>query len=380
MKLFLYEIKKLLWGQKGAILIALFLALKVVTLFNQTIPDNHLSPTQEGILKQYLQELSGELTEGKIDYILSEEQAILQASNLLDKAQSDYSEGKISVEEFYDLLDEYSAVTERESAFEVLKNKYHYASSDTENRYLVYSQGWNGLISSREVDFVMLLLLVILIVPVFAKEYESKTFQLIFPTKRGRASLASAKILSVLFTVLIVGVLFFVAEYLVFSIRYGLPDGGFPIQSLPYFSASPYNLTLFGAFIAMSAIRLLGCFVFATVIILLSVAFKKYLPTMFVSAAIVLIPYILFKDTADVYKSPFLTGLFTAKGYLLGEGSVSALNNEDVWVQYTVDVVSRSELWVIVIGFLLFALLLIAATILLYSMADRRVFARRERK
>ena len=377
MKLFLYEMKKLLWGQKGIILIVLFLIVKIVVSFNQTIPDNHLSPTQEGILKQYLQELSGELTEGKIDYIVGEEQAILQASKLLTEAQTDYSEGKISVEEFYNLLDEHSAITERESAFNVLKNKYLYASGDAENRYLVYSQGWNGLICARDVDFVMLLLLVVLIVPVFAKEYEGKTFQLIFPTKRGRVSLASAKILSVFFIVLIIGILFFAAESLSFSIRYGLPDGNFPIQSLPYFSASPYNLTLFGAFAVMSAIRLLGYFVFAGIIILLSVAFKKYLPSMFVSAAIVLIPYILFKDATNVYRLPFLTGLFAAKGYLLGEGSVSAFNNEDVWAQYTVDVVSRSELLMFIIGFLIFALLLIMATILIYSMAGRRVFARR---
>ncbi len=380
MKLFLYEMKKLLWGQKGVLLIVLFLVVKIVVLFNQTIPDNHFSPAQEETLKQYLQELSGELTQDKIDYILNEEQAILQASKLLTEAQTDYSEGKISVEEFYDILDEYSSVTERESAFKVLKNKYLYASGDAENRYLLYSQGWNGLISARDVDFVMLLLLVILIVPVFAKEYEGKTFQLIFPTKRGRLSLAISKISSVFFTVLIVGILFFVAEFLSFSVRYGLPDGNFPLQSLPYYSASPYNLTLFGAFVAMSAIRLLGYFVFAGIIIFLSVAFKKYLPSMFVSSAIVLIPYILFKDAPNVYRLPFLTGLFTAKGYLLGEGSVSALNNEDVWVQYTVDIVSRSELLIFIIGFLLFVLLLIGTTILIYSMAGQRIFARRVKR
>lgn len=91
---------------------------------------------------------------------------------------------------------------------------------------------------------------------------------------------------------------------------------GYPIRTLELFQNSPYDVSIFQGFLLISALRLLGYFFIAALIILLSVTLRKAPFTIFIPSAVCLLQQFAFEPATPAYYIP--TGFLRGVGYLRG--------------------------------------------------------------
>ena len=138
-------------------------------------------------------------------------------------------------------------------------------------------RGWETLLSNSLPDFLLLLTLIIVLTPLFCYEYENEMDMLLLSSSKGKyqtgvVKLAIAAILAALITLS-----FTVIEYVSLVWNVGMDNGTFPLQSLPFFASSSYDITLNQALFLLICIRMIGAILFAGWICFISISSKKRL-------------------------------------------------------------------------------------------------------
>ena len=113
------------------------------------------------------------------------------------------------------------------------------------------------------------------------------------------------------------GVFLVSSECLFISFSIGLEQGNFPIQSVPCLSDSTRELTCYEAFLLMSILRILGCMLYADLILLVSSLVRKMSLTICIAVAMQVLP--LFGFTGSfMYQIPLPVSFMDSLGYLEG--------------------------------------------------------------
>lgn len=314
MKLLLCELKKLLFKRCGLLLIALFFLLRLGFLILLNGPVNEDLELYREDYAFYLAQAGGPLTEESVTLLDGISQKITEASVEIPRLYNRFYDGAITQEELSSQAAPYEETLSRQNGFELLYEQFIYAREDPERRYLLYDNGWNGLLTGDALDIGFVGLLLLTITPVFCHEYHSGMDVLNLTTQKGAKRLTFAKLLLVSAAVTLLCFLNSLLEYGFYALRYGLPHGDYPLQSLPYFAESAKALTLLEAFFWITASRWFGSLLFAALILFLSVLAQKYALTLIVSTASLLLPYYAVQNESMRY---FLPGPLT---FLLGVG------------------------------------------------------------
>ncbi len=318
-----HELKKLFIKQYGILLFVIFLIGEIVFL-NAQYPDSRLA---NGVTRQhldeYMSEFSGKLTAESEKKILDEQEIILNAKN----AENDimrklwYNDYK-NESDFLADLTPVSIISERSDAFDILMAKYNYASENPENRYII-SQEYNGM--TRDFPDILLTVLVILSTSfLFLNEESSNVITIIRISKNGMVKTLRSKVTSVLILICAAHGISVIAELLFMIVRGNVNELMFPLQSIEFYRNCPFEISILSAFLAISAIRLLGYFFLAASIVMLSVTIKKPLLTVFIPTAVCILQQFLFSPATPAYYLP--TGLLRAAGYFRGN-SEETLNS-----------------------------------------------------
>ena len=328
---FRYELKKLMYHQRGLLFIAIFLLVSLLVLVITDSPCNSAMEQYRPEYEWYLERISGRCTDQVSTYLESEAEAITDASRRREELLEKYYDGGMGEDDFNRQRQKLDATLEHERGFDVIYQQYLYICENAENRYFVQTNGWTGLLNEKPLDFVMLLTILLLVTPAFCAEYSCQMDTLILTSPKGQKS-ARYKLLILSVCVILLSVVYALMQYAFFAAKYGLPNGNYPLQSVVAYGGSEKTISLFGAFIMISLLRLFGCLYFSLVIFLLSVTIKKYSLTLLLSAASMLIPYIALPKTT-IYRLPLPLPFFLGTGYLAGSAyAENAMTGERVTV------------------------------------------------
>ncbi|MBE4909182.1 hypothetical protein IMZ08_14035 [Bacillus luteolus] len=131
--------------------------------------------------------------------------------------------------------------------------------------------------------------------PIYSNEYSSNVDNYIFSSKKGRKSLAWAKMGASLIYTLIVVFVWEMFSLLMNFLQHGNDGWSTPLQLLtaPYYRDSPYSFTALEYHFVQLGIHLLAAFAFALLIVLISSISKNSLISFFVSLSIFAVPIII---------------------------------------------------------------------------------------
>ncbi|TCO72166.1 ABC transporter permease [Marinisporobacter balticus] len=313
-----YEMKKMYIHQKGILFVGLFIVLSMILLFVRDKPVNLSFEESRSQYDVYLEKVEGRLTEQTEQFLLDESHKINQAKINLDKVYDSYYDGNITEDDFLQERNHLEEVLYNQDGFERIFEQYLYVRENPEQRYFLYTNGWDGLLSNDNLDFLIVLLILVLVTPVFCHEYQCAMNSLGLTMEKGGRHQAICKILLVLVSVAVLVLFSFGFRYLFFSLKYGLKNGAYPLQSLSYYSTTTKNVSLMETFIYTSMIKLLGYISFSALILFLSVWIKRYTLTLFASTAVILLPFFGMGTSSAKYIFTGPLGLMLANGFFRG--------------------------------------------------------------
>ncbi|WII38978.1 DUF5050 domain-containing protein [Paenibacillus thiaminolyticus] len=318
MSLLIYEMKKMFVHQKGLLFIGLFFVFSMASLIVFDTPFNQDIEMNSGPYSYYLDQVNGPYSEDTERFFANESKTISDANIALRKAYDNWYEGKISEQEFEALSGPLEKIVQNERGFKLIYDQFAYIREHPDNRYFLYTNGWNGLLANDSLDFLFLALLLVLVTPIFCYEFDSKMDPIILTVHKGTKTQAICKVGLVSMTVIILCLLMSGLRYWFFDLKYGLENGSYPLQSLSYFGTSTKNISLFGTFLTVTACKIFGNLCFAMLIMCVAVSIKKYALTLFTCTALSLLPYYGFKLESSKYFVPGPLGFMVATGYFRG--------------------------------------------------------------
>nr|WP_319489738.1 hypothetical protein [uncultured Caproiciproducens sp.] len=313
-----YESRKMFWHQKGIWLILLYFILSFVGLLLFDTPINNDVERNQEAYDHYLHQVEGKCTEETESLLSEEAERISKANSELQRLYGDYYDGKLTEREFNSQISAAEETVRYQKGFELLYEQYNGIRENTENRWFLYTNGWDSLLSHDSLDLLFVLLLLLLIAPVFCQEYESKMDELILTEPKGARHHALHKIVLVVLVVCTLCLLNSGMRYLFYEWRYGLPHGSYPLQSLSYFATSTREATLIGTFLKVSFGKLFGSLSLTMLILFVSACVKKYALTLFTCTAVVLLPSYGLTLPSTKYFLPGPLGFMISTGFFRG--------------------------------------------------------------
>ena len=287
------ELHKLLVGNKLAIILAVLLLAKLLISSGTYV---YQSSFTDSVYHEYMTTLAGEVTEEKLQYISEERKRIDEAgsdakfSQMMEAHQS----GKITSEEYAQYFNEYEYAQERTEHLKRIEGRRDYLQGLAEQGkegHFVYDTGWNALFDG-EFDFLLYALVLLSFAGVFADEYRAGAYQILRPSKRGRAGVLGAKYAAAALLALGVFAAFAAIDLGFVLLRFELPMWTAPIQSLPGFAALP-DMTIAQGLIAWLAVKGAAYLLMAMMLLCLSLVTKSVLGTSITVAMVTLLPYFM---------------------------------------------------------------------------------------
>ena len=325
-----YEFYKLFVKRKAWLLILIFMGLRLITVFLQPnyVRDYKMEMYRDSYM-EHMEVLEGKLTDEKKAYI-SEQNSKIQKLLNQDTSVEAYINGDISEEEFNERYRQRNTGYQQQTEFEVINERYQSILTNPERVYFIYSNGWTALIGNENLDFVLLILLMLLIVPMICNEFSTDMYPVLRTTPNGGMRLFASKFAVGMITAVLCAILFFAEECIYFAAVFGLPNGAFPLQSLAPFENSPYQISIFGATLLTLANRCFGAMFMTALVLCLSAMLRRALSAIFLGTISVLLPFVLFSQSTMKYLFPTPLGFLLSSGLLRGTYAVTPFSSQIV--------------------------------------------------
>lgn len=286
-----YEWKKLLFRRKGLLLIVLFLIIELASVLLFTQPYDKVLETHRDVYESYLAQVEGSLTEEKRTFLESEMERLNDIHQELEQLKRDYYSGAVTENAYRDAFDLLSAEDRKYTGFSKLYSQYIFVR-ESDQRSFLYTGGWEVLLTDQNPDYLFLLALILLLAPIFCEEYACQMHEILLTQKQSARYQVSAKVTVVLSLTFVLTAVLQLFDLGYCAARFHLPHGDYLIQSLFSFGTTVKSLTLWQAFGLQFALKVLGYFYAAILILFFSVLLKKYHLTLMTSISILLLPFL----------------------------------------------------------------------------------------
>ena len=291
-----YEWKKLLFKRRGLALIAAFLAAQAILLLFIR-PYDEVLERNRAVYESYLSQVEGPLTAENRAWLEEEMERLNSIHQELEQLKMDYYSGEVSEEDYRLCFDRLQPEDAKYTGFSKLYSQYIYVR-ESPNRSFLYTGGWETLLTDWEPDYLMLMLLILLLTPIFCEEYTCNMDDILRTQKHSTRHHVGAKLTVALCLAGALTAAVQAMELAFCASRFGLPHGDFSLQSVISFGGSPWELTLWEAFWAQFGLKELG-YLYCTVLILfLSVLLKKFSLTLMASVALLPLPFLTLEPSA----------------------------------------------------------------------------------
>jgi hypothetical protein len=141
-------------------------------------------------------------------------------------------------------------------------------------------------------NLVALLVCLVVIVPVFVSEKEAEMDKLLPALKNGAGKLVQVKVFFTFLVVLLVSLWFSLWDFIGFSLFSPLQNFDAPLYAIEIFQFTPLDITISQYFLLNFIFKTIGLGAITSLVLLASQAFRKTLYAFAVSTVAVLIPYL----------------------------------------------------------------------------------------
>lgn len=293
-----FELRKMFRVNRGIFIIVIFLIAELALLILGDAPAN----TDAALYReQYLTELE------KVEGPWTSEKAALLESEARDTAGS--SEG-----------------------FNVLYKQYLYVNEGKENRYFLDANGWAGLLANRTLDIPLAAAIILLCVPIYCSEAVSGMEPLALTSRDGKRLFLHQKLILALSVTAVLSLSADLVRLAFFALKYGLPHGSYPMQSVESLGSAAKAMSLWSAETLAVGIRLLGSMELAMITLFFSALCGQFALSAFLGTAVAILPWIGL-DKSIQYALPLPSSLITAVGFIQGsEYEEDAITGQSVAV------------------------------------------------
>lgn len=355
MALFVAELKKLTSRSFGFWLVIAMLILKLAYLGLEDTKTNSFILENKAEYLSIVNRYTGKIYQSVSNQIESENAQVLRASDELRQLRIDYNDGKLSKENFERDLPVLEKLVNNKELFLYFYSQYLNVNTEPENRYILFTEGWDRFFSTTRFDWFSALVIIIFAALVFGKEYEADMQRLQISTPSGDINLFFTKCLVLLVIVLGINLLSFTVEFSFFHFKYGLPNWEFPYQSISAFQNSALPLSLHQATILTFFIRLFGMCILGIITMAVSVASQSIIQSLLGGLALIAIPFALpVTDALKVFlPSPY--SLIIGTSFLYGSNTSPSGNESFSLTQQLTNghILGVLAFWIIVISILL---------------------------
>lgn len=322
MRIFLAELRKSFIHKRGWMILLFLLVSQVLIYGFGTQSYNFQVERYREEYESYLASFGGKIDEQKEKALSEEEERIASAEEeLLSLFQKMYF-GECTPEEYDKGLKEYRNVYQEKISFQQIQNQYDYARQDAEHRYIIDENGWFASMQEKRLNFLLIFCVILLTVYVFSGEYETQMYGIISCTPNGKRRTAGGKIAVCLISAVMFGIITAAVCILSAFVKYGLHNGEYPLQSVQYFSACQYDLTIWQGYLLSWCFKIFALCIISIITSLCTVLLKRGVYAFFVSVLVVILPYFIFDIDFILKFIPYL-GLSFGGLYFRGTEAIS---------------------------------------------------------
>ncbi len=355
MKIFVYEMKKILIKQYAIIILAAVVIVRLLSslpLAKQTYGFD--SATEREKYFEIISPFIGAVTEEKTDRADELENQLKTASQQYDKLIDQRLEHKISDIEYYEQMKLYEPTLNIKNQIEKAVEQVRQAQ---ERQCDILPVSYIPIICDASADYLFVLAICLICSLSVITEYTSKTRYILCTTPAGQSRSMAAKTAVLLLSVAMASVLLSAGEGYCLSKQLPFEYWAYSAKGIVIMTNCTAELSIGGLFIQTQLIKLVGSIFIASVAILISELFKSYAASVFSLVTVqIVVDYVGNRSNLS-YLLP--TGAMRGYGYFYGDVMPTAENN---YMQF-----SGVPLWytaVLMCGLLIFSAAACTGTIL----------------
>lgn len=355
MKIFVYEMKKILIKQYAIIILAAVVIVRLLSslpLAKQTYGFD--SATEREKYFEIISPFIGAVTEEKTDRADELENQLKTASQQYDKLIDQRLEHKISDIEYYEQMKLYEPTLTIKKQIEKTVEQVRQAQ---ERQCDILPVSYIPIICDASADYLFVLAICLICSLSVITEYTSKTRYILCTTPAGQSRSMAAKTAVLLLAVAVASVLLSAVEGYCLSKQLPFEYWAYSARGVEIMTNCTAELSIGGLFIQTQLIKLVGSIFTASVAILISELFKSYAASVFSLVTVqIVVDYVGNRSNLS-YLLP--TGAMRGYGYFYGDVTPTAENN---YMQF-----SGVPLWytaVLICGLLIFSAAACTGTIL----------------
>jgi len=355
MKIFVYEMKKILIKQYAIIILAAVVIVRLLSslpLAKQTYGFD--SATEREKYFEIISPFIGAVTEEKTDRADELENQLKTASQQYDKLIDQRLEHKISDIEYYEQMKLYEPTLNIKKQIEKTVEQVRQAQ---ERQCDILPVSYIPIICDASADYLFVLATCLICSLSVITEYTSKTRYILCTTPAGQSRSMAAKTAVLLLAVAVASVLLSAVEGYCLSKQLPFEYWAYSARGIVIMTNCTAELSIGGLFIQTQLIKLAGSIFTASVAILISELFKSYAASVFSLVTVqIVVDYVGNRSNLS-YLLP--TGAMRGYGYFYGDVTPTAENN---YMQF-----SGVPLWytaVLMCGLLIFSAAACTGTIL----------------
>ncbi len=321
LSLFNIEAYKTVISSHMWIVLILFFVLKCFLNMNIYYPNLSFS---DHVYKEYMDMLSGEITEDKRQYLMNERNMIDTIIEQKDEMMQLYVNDKISFDEYQSYLTKYNYAYGRNEIFQIIENHatyIDYMEKEEKDAWFIYDTGWKKIFMA-DIDWTLYFMFLSVFTNIFSKEINKKSssgsfFQIMSVSKNGRNKTLLSKYLSSCTICIIVSVIWYFIDIISVYLSYELPLITAPIQSIEFMGDFALNITI-GQYIGIFfMIKILAGLVFTTILCSISALLCKPISIILTMFIIAFFPTLLSGFDVDVLHKIDFTSFACATPLLL---------------------------------------------------------------
>lgn len=355
MKIFVYEMKKILIKQYAIIILAAVVIVRLLSslpLAKQTYGFD--SATEREKYFEIISPFIGAVTEEKTDRADELENQLKTASQQYDKLIDQRLEHKISDIEYYEQMKLYEPTLNIKKQIEKTVEQVRQAQ---DRQCDILPVSYIPIICDASADYLFVLAICLICSLSVITEYTSKTRYILCTTPAGQSRSMAAKTAVLLLSVAVASVLLSAVEGYCLSKQLPFEYWAYSARGVEIMTNCTAELSIGGLFIQTQLIKLVGSIFIASVAILISELFKSYAASVFSLVTVqIVVDYVGNRSNLS-YLLP--TGAMRGYGYFYGDVTPTAENN---YMQF-----SGVPLWytaVLMCGLLIFSAAACTGTIL----------------
>lgn len=330
MKVWQYEIRKLLIGHRLLCVVILFPVLAaLIGLAGDSVIDS--AANLEGY-HYYLSQVEGLVTAETEAYMQTTAGAFAEMESEFQTIYRKVSNGQLTREESGKRIEELEAHLRMKKGFLALYDQYMEAKEDGDSRYLLDTAPWEAMLSADRLELPLILFVLLLACVCFGMEITSEMDVMLRISVNGEKRVGAYKL--VLVTAM--SVLGFLAEYgiraAVYQWKYGFDHGDYPLQSLAVFHSYSGTVSIMEACVGIFLWKLLGVLLWSVIACALMVWLRNYMVTMMGAFSGLILAYIGIPKEHLKYCVPGPLGALLGTGFYRGsEYTLSEFGEQKVY-------------------------------------------------